>query len=124
MADSFDVDMAELNTLAVALDVQGVAAAQKASQVVRSTAQRVVATGQQLVSVDTGATKSSIHASGPGGLPLASSSLEAEVGPTTEYAPYLEYGTVRMAPHAFMGPALDRHTPDFVAGLSEIVDLL
>jgi HK97 gp10 family phage protein len=73
----------------------------------------VTATAQSYVPVDTGATKSSIHASTPG-------ALRREVGPTTEYAPHLEYGTSVMAPYAFMGPALDRHSPEFAAAMRQL----
>lgn len=37
-----------------------------------------------------------------------------EFGATAEYAPYVEDGTSRMAPHAFVGPAFDRQQPLFV----------
>lgn len=124
MADSFSIDVEGLNTLAVELEVHTGTALFKGSEVVRGSAQRVVATAQQLVPVDTGATKGSIHASGPNGAPFTLRSVEAEIGPTTEYAPHLEYGTVDMAPHAFMGPALDRESPDFVAALEQIPGLL
>lgn len=122
MADSL-LDVSELNRLTLGFAAESVAAVFKGSQAVRSTAQRVVATAQQFVSVDTSATKQSIHASGPGGAPLTVGSLEAEMGPTTEYAPHLEHGTVKMPPYAFMGPALDRHTPDFVTAVGQISGL-
>lgn len=80
---------------------------------VTKTAFDIEATAKQLVPVDTAATKNSI------GIDLKAGGLVAEIGPTTEYAPYLEYGTSVMAPHAFMGPALDRHTPDFVHAVME-----
>lgn len=123
MADSFELDMAELNTIQVALDVGSLAALRKGSEVVRSTAQRIVATAQQLVPVDTSTTKNSIHASAAGGAPMASGTLDVEIGPTTSYAPHLEYGTIHMAPYAFMGPALDRETPGFVEAVSQIPGL-
>jgi len=125
MADDFLIEMEGLNTLVADLTVTADRETRRAgSALVRATAYRVVGTAQQLVPVDTGTTKSSIHASTPSGGPLSGFSLEAEIGPTTEYAPHLEFGTVKMAPHAFMGPALDRHTPDFVDGAAQLPDLL
>lgn len=119
MADGIDLDFEGLNTLSLALAIESGRALARAGLVVRASAQRVVSTAQQLVPVDTGATKGSIHAT----TRQNGFDLEAQIGPTTEYAPYLEYGTVRMAPHAFMGPALDRETPGFVAAIGQIAGL-
>lgn len=47
--------------------------------------------------------------------------LSATVGTNTEYAPYLEFGTHRMAPRPFMGPAFERAKPEFEKGLKELV---
>lgn len=132
MADSIDFDTSELFNLAVDFPASSARAVFKGSQLVRASAQRVVAHAQQFVPVDTSATKGSIHASTPDGGTLGALEsgalgrgvIEAEIGPTTEYAPDLEYGTVKMAPHAFMGPALDKVTPDFVAGAAEIAETL
>lgn len=115
-----EVDVHELEQLAATFEKTSWDVVRKASSVVRKTASDVVATAQRFAPVDTGATKNSIHASGPGSGPLGPESLAAEIGPTTEYAPHLEYGTVNMAPHAFMGPALDRHGPDFTAGIAQV----
>jgi len=45
-----------------------------------------------------------------------------EVGPTVEYGGYVEYGTSRMAPQPYMGPAFDRHAPSLEQALAAIVD--
>lgn len=110
-------DASELNQVAVELNAAGFGAARRARTAVAKTAHDVVATAQQLVPVDTSATKQSIHASFENG------GLVAEVGPTTQYAPFLEFGTSRMAPHAFMGPSLDRHSPAFVEAIGQLGDL-
>lgn len=117
MSDLFGLD--QLNRIAVDLAAAGAEGEKIASVAVRKTAFDIEATAEELVPVDTSATKGSIFASGPGGEPLGPGSLQAEIGPTTEYAPYLEFGTSRMAPYAFMGPALDRHAPEFAQAIRE-----
>jgi HK97 gp10 family phage protein len=37
-----------------------------------------------------------------------------QVGPTADYGAYVEYGTSRMSPQAYMGPAFDMNTPPFI----------
>lgn len=120
MSDSFMAEMNELNRLAVDLGKASATAPIKASQAIRKTAFDIVATAQTFVPVDTGATKNSIHATSADARPLGAGSLVADIGPTTEYAPHLEFGTVNMAPHAFMGPAADRHTPDLAKALGQL----
>lgn len=61
----------------------------------------------------TGATANSITQAFP-------SPLEAEIGPTTYYAPFVEHGTSRMAAKPFMGPAADRHEGPFAEALAAI----
>lgn len=107
-------DTSGLDRLVADLAHAGITVPAEASVAVRKTAHDIIATAQQLVPVDTGATRASIGADfGPAG-------LSAVIGPTTEYAPHLEYGTSRMAPRAFMGPALDVHTPAFVEAVRHL----
>lgn len=118
MADDFLLDMAELNPVAVSLNHAAAEARPLAEIAVRKTALDIEATSKAFAPVDTGALRNSIgsdiHADGEHG------SIEAEIGPTVKYAPYLEFGTSRMAPRAFMGPALDRHAPSFVQALEQL----
>ena len=50
----------------------------------------------------------------------------AEIGPVKggqgSLGHILEYGTSRTPPHAHLGPALDRHAPDFLEGLAKVLD--
>lgn len=104
----------DINTLAV--EVRGLRAGYRAAVVVTKTAHDIEATAKQFVPVDTGATRNSI------GVDLSDAGRSADIGPQTSYAEFLEFGTSRMAPRAFMGPALDRHTPDFIAALEAVAD--
>lgn len=55
----------------------------------------------------TGRTKGSIK------LDVTDFGLTAEVGPTTEYSGYLEYGTRRMEAQPFVKPSLDEQEKQF-----------
>ena len=63
----------------------------------------------------TGQTKRSI------GLEMKDSGFTAEVGPETEYSPYLEYGTRFMEAQPFIKPALDEVGPQFHRDLRKLV---
>ena len=107
-------DASELNSLAADLGKVGASAAHKARQAVAKSAADVQRVSQGLAPVDTGALKNSI------GFDLRESGLAAEIGPTVHYGAYVEFGTRRMAPHAYMGPALDIVGPSFAAAMEEI----
>ena len=63
----------------------------------------------------TGATHDSIR------LDITDGGMTAESGPTTEYSPYLEYGTRFMAAQPFVKPALEEQQRKFKAGMRELV---
>lgn len=63
----------------------------------------------------TGTTKRSIR------LQRAPDGLSAIVGPETEYAPYLEYGTRFMEAQSFVRPALDEVQPKFDADIKKLM---
>lgn len=63
----------------------------------------------------TGATKRSIRAS------FTNGGMTAEVGPTTEYASYLEHGTRFMEAQPFIAPALRAVEPNFIHDLERLV---
>lgn len=110
-----DVDVSELNSLAVDLARVPSRVQQKAPLVVRKVAADIERDAKLFAPVDTGFLRNSIGVDHP-------EPLEAVIGPTAEYAPYLEFGTSRMAPHAFMGPALDRHSGEFVAAFERLAE--
>ena len=114
------IDVSELNRLAVDLVDAGPRVGARVATVVRVTALAIERDGKAFAPVDTGFLRSSIghEFSGDG----RSAEMEAIIGPTASYGIYLEVGTSRMAPHSFMGPALDRNTPAFVEGIGQAAD--
>lgn len=106
------VDAGQLRALSATLATAGAAHRAAATAVVAKTAADIEATAKNLAPVDTGTLKSSITRDVRG--------LEAEIGPTVNYALYVEAGTSRAAPQPFLGPATDMHTPEFEAALGKI----
>lgn len=111
----------EINTIRVQLANKRHRIGAQGSVVLRASAFRVEAYAKLFVPVDTGHLKSTIgppRFSGDG----RSGAMTATISATARYAGYVEWGTSRMAPHAYMGPALDRVGPDFVAACAAISD--
>ena len=63
----------------------------------------------------TGTTKRSI------GLEIADGGFTANVGPETEYSPYLEYGTRFMNEQPFVKPSLDEQEKQFKNDMQKLV---
>lgn len=63
----------------------------------------------------TGTTKRSID------LEIQDGGLTADSGPTTEYAPYLEYGTRFMEAQPFVRPALEEQAEQFKSDMQKLV---
>lgn len=63
----------------------------------------------------TGTTKRSI------GIEITDGGFTAEVGPTTEYAPYVEYGTRFMDAQPFVRPALEEQEKKFKADMKDLM---
>jgi HK97 gp10 family phage protein len=91
----------------------------RAQQVVRKTAYDIERTAKNLVPVDTGNLKSSIGHSDARSVGR-SGTLAIEIGPTANYGQFVEFGTSRMAPQPYMGPAADKHEPAFDAAMAEL----
>ena len=86
----------------------------KAQLVVTKTAHDIEADAKSFAPVDTGMLRNSISTTiGAGG-------LSAEIGPTVDYAHYLEYGTRRMPPQPYMGPAAERRAEPFVKAIESL----
>ena len=71
--------------------------------------------------VDTGATMNSINARPDD---TDANGLSWKIGPSTEYAPFIEYGTVYMRARPFMTPALEQESPRFVEALRQVFNEL
>ena len=67
--------------------------------------------------VDTGATRNSIFVS-PG-----TPSFTQQIGPTTEYAPFIEFGTRYMSARPYMIPALEKERKRFIEALAHVLSL-
>lgn len=105
-------DASEWNQLAADLGRAG-PKMQKRGQAVLT---KVLADGsreaQAFAPVDTGNLRNSISWERRG--------LSGEFGATADYAPYVEEGTSRMAPQAFVGPAFDRQQPVFFTAIEAL----
>ena len=82
--------------------------------------------------VDTGATMNSIQARKPMGMfaqfmqamgvgGADAEDIEWRIGPTTEYAPFIELGTNRMAARPSLVPALKQEEPKLRAAITQIM---
>lgn len=55
-------------------------------------------------------------------LEITDGGLTAKVGPTTEYSPYVEYGTRFMAPEPIARPSLDKVKPKFFRDIERLIE--
>lgn len=112
MAAGFDVS--EIRALGFDLGKAGLKATATASAAIRKTAFDIEAAAKNAAPVDTGNLRNSISSD--------VGALSAEIGPTAEYGIYVEYGTSRMAPQPFMGPAFDANVEGLVRAMESIAD--
>lgn len=116
MGDSFLIDMAELNKLSVDIENASREALPLARKVIQKTAADIKRDAQAFAPVDTGNLRSSIGYE----TRELTGSVTAEIGPTASYGAYVEFGTSRMGPHAYMGPALDRNGHLFEKAMEQV----
>lgn len=107
--------MSDLSDYAADLEAWADNLEARASQVVRKTAMDTTADAKALAPVDTGNLRNSIITANDG--PLRAASVA-----TASYAPFVEFGTSRMAPQPFMGPAQERRTPAFFDAIAELAE--
>lgn len=84
--------------------------------VVAKTAFDIRDDAKALCPVDTGALRASIEAHIDG--------ADAVIVASAEYAGYVEFGTFKMAPRAFMRPAADINEPKYLAAMDEMASHL
>ena len=73
--------------------------------------------------VDTGTTMNSIEAKPVGGF-IKGQNIEWRVGPVTEYAVFIEFGTWKMRARPFMIPALEDEGPRIEKAIKELMGKL
>lgn len=113
-----------LNDLIVDLASEARDAPGRARMVVQSNAKKVKESMKVFAPVDEGELRDSISYE----TKLLAGGATAEIGPTATrdgfpYPAAVEWGTSKMAPQAFAGPALDRHSGDFVTEMGEVSKL-
>lgn len=114
MASVWFEGVGELNKIAVDLAKGGARMGIAGEALVRKSAHDIEADAKAFAPVDTGNLRNSIGVSTFG--------LSAEIGPTAAYGSYVEFGTSRAAPAAYMGPALDRHSAAFVEAAARLAE--
>lgn len=114
---SVHIDGSGFHTLAADITAAAANMLPAAEAAVRKTALDIEREAKAFAPVDTGNLRSSIGRD----VEVSGDAIEAEIGPTAHYGIYLEHGTSRMAPHAFLGPALDRATPPFLSAMEQVV---
>lgn len=109
-------DASELIALSADLGRASFKVTQGAQTVLRATALSVERTAKQRAPVDTGNLRNSISTS------ISAGGMTAEIGPTASYGVYVEYGTRRMSPQPYMGPALEANAPMFEKAIGDLMD--
>lgn len=114
------IDVSEVLALGSRIDNGTKRVGAQVSAAVRKTAFAIEGSAKALAAVDTGTMRSSISTtiSGSG----SAGSMTAEIGPTVDYAIYVEYGTSRMGAQPFMGPAGDQHVAGYTEALASIAE--
>lgn len=110
--------ISSLDLLAVEFAAAGPQAIARAKLVLKKTALDIERNAKAIAPVDTGNLKNSI---GHSDMRLLSATyLSVDIGPTANYGQYVELGTSRQAPQAYMGPSLDRFAGPFEQALQQI----
>jgi|TARA_R110002020_G_scaffold21850_9_gene74082 HK97 gp10 family phage protein len=87
------------------------------NDVIQVAARNIESRAKQLVPRKTGATANSIEARPQG-------EMEWRVGPTTDYAPFLEFGTVYMKERPYLIPSAEHERPRVSKAVTELVKKL
>lgn len=110
--------ISSLELLSAEFRAAGPRAVARTKVVLKKTALDIERNAKAIAPVDTGNLKNSIGHSDM--RMLSATNLAVEIGPTANYGQYVELGTSRMAPQAYMGPSLDRYASPFAQALAII----
>jgi HK97 gp10 family phage protein len=114
------IDASQVNRLAVQIVGATYVAPEIAQRAVQRTAEAVHRDAKLTVPVDTGNLRSSITRD----VERTPTGAAAEVGPTAEYGGFVEYGTSRMGPQPYMGPAFTAHAHELAEALEHVADAI
>lgn len=111
-------NISSLEVIAADFRRAGPRAVARAKIVLKKTALDIERNAKAIAPVDTGNLKNSIGHSDM--RLLSGSNMAVEIGPTANYGGYVEHGTSRMAPQAYMGPSLDRFAGPFEQAMAQV----
>ena len=124
----------EMNTkFDIKLDPRWRAVGPQVSQAIEIAARNVEKGGKERIAawpaVDTGATINSIQARPAGASAIGRGMMQADnmewqIGPSTEYSPFIEFGTRYMRARPFMVPALEDERPRLIEALTQLMKKL
>lgn len=109
-----------LNELVVSLAGASATVKEGAAGRVEKVLDNIVDTAQGIVPVLSGELQGSISRSE---VTKGFGSVTGEAGPTARHGRFVEWGTYKDAPQAFMGPALDRHSHELEEDLGELGEI-
>ena len=107
-----DADFSAVRRFAADLGTAGPRVVKQARVAVELATRGTERDAKAMAPVDTGNLRNSISSDIRG--------LSGAVGPTADYGEYVEFGTSRMGPQPYMGPATDRNSALFVQAMSKI----
>ena len=114
------IDASEVRELAVALAAEAKRVGREAATAIRSRATDLQRRAETLAPRRTGdlARSITVEHKGMGN----SASMSASIGPTARHGRFQEFGTAKMRPQPFMGPALDEVGPKLADDIDRIMD--
>lgn len=112
-------DASDLYGLAVDISKAADGFLPTARRIVQKTSADIKADSQAFAPVDTGTLRSSITYE----TRELTGAVVGEIGPSASYGGYVEYGTSRMGPQPYMGPAFDRRAPLMAEVLAKALEL-
>lgn len=110
-----------LNELTVSLAKASADVKNGAGERVAKVLDNIVSTAKSIVPVDEGSLQRSIDRSDE--IKQGFGYVSGEAGPWANHGRFVEWGTYKDAPQAFMGPALDRHSHELEEELGDLGEI-